>query len=261
KTPTEAMCMVECQVNVFAALRYNATYGTIVTVGVNTGYNTTLAFDSNGTGSINAVGVNIAQTVYKGNTDGLVFSAQPGQVLTADSNLNHPEGFAWNSLGAREDGVFLIASRNSTDIYFFPANTTQPPIAVSYTNLPGNAVEFCGEPLDCHADFALDGNGYLWVITSGGHVYISTTPQTTAIGGQLKYIGTVPLDQGYFAGLAFDTQGNIYYSGQLPGNVGFIYKAPMEDPMNGSVVYQGGPYIIDLATCAYPRNDISHLLA
>ncbi|KAG0219096.1 hypothetical protein BGW41_008320, partial [Actinomortierella wolfii] len=172
----------------------------------------------------------------------------------------------WSSLGAREDGIFLMASRDDNtagNAYFFPPNTTQPPSLVQFTNLPGNAVQFCGANFTtCYADLAIDGNGYLWVITGQGELYISTTPQTTAFGGQMKHIGTLSIPNfRNSAAIAFDMDGNVYFGGRFTDETGYIYKAPMEDPLNGSIVLTDVPYVIDLATCAYPKNDISHLLA
>ncbi|KAG0235915.1 hypothetical protein BGW41_000606, partial [Actinomortierella wolfii] len=262
QTPTEAMCLVECQVNMYAGFWYNATYGTVVSMGIDTGYNTTLVFDSNGTSSLNSLGVNVAQTVYKVNPQGQAFVAQPGQVFTPAPNLDHPTGGQFSSLASRADGIFLMAPRNGTTAYYFPPNTTDPPIPVIYTNLPGNAVTFCSSTETCYGDIAFDGNGYLWVFAPDGHIFISTTSQTTALGGPLKYIGTIPVtDLNPGAAIAFDAKGNVYMGGNRAGAGGFLYKATMEDPLNGSIVLTDVPHIIDLATCVYPTNDISHLLA
>ncbi|KAF9980616.1 hypothetical protein BGZ75_008241, partial [Mortierella antarctica] len=271
-TPTSTG-IIDCQVNLQIGIFYNIFNGTVSSLSPSTG-TTTLLFNSDGTGSVDANAVNILQTVYKSNVFGQVFKAQPGEKFTAAPNLNNPTNGEWSSFGARQDGIFMMAAaQGNGTAYYFPANSTAPPTAAVYTDLPGNSVGFCDNVDNCFTDLAFDGNGYLWVITTNGALFISTTPQTTTLGGKMKYIGQLQVDGVSIAspkvsvGIAFDSLGNVYYSGgtHLGGflnyDSGYVSKASMLHPLVSTKIYSDTAYVIDLATCAYPTIDISSLLA
>ncbi|KAF9977668.1 hypothetical protein BGZ75_010246 [Mortierella antarctica] len=180
--PTTAMCMIDCQVNLQIGLIYNIFNGTVSNLSPSTG-KTTLLFDSDGTGSINANAGNILQTEYKSNTLGQVFKAQPGGKFIGAPNLNNPTGGEWTSLGARQDSNFMMAAAlGNGNAYYFPADSTEPAIAAVYTDLPGNSVVFCNSKETCFTDLAFDDGEPI------------ASPKVSV-------------------GIAFDAFGNIYYSG------------------------------------------------
>ena len=145
----------------------------------------------------------------------LRYRARPGGSWTAATDPYRTETMAY---GARQDGMFMFASWLDTGTaYYHNDSTTAVSTAVKYTNLAGNAVAFCGIYVNCFQDLAFDGDDYLWVVDYQYNVFISTTPQTTTLGGPMKLLGKFPGPAGSAWGIAFDAFGHVYYGGMGGG--------------------------------------------
>ncbi len=80
----------------------------------------------------------------------------------------------------------------------------------------------------------------------------------------MKHIGKFLGPAGYSSwGIAFDAFGNIYYGGIGDGEqYSWVMRANMTAPLNTTLVFKSSVGAIgDLASCAYPKVDISSLLA
>ncbi|KAF9375024.1 hypothetical protein CPC16_000945, partial [Podila verticillata] len=136
------------------------------------------------------------------------------------------------------------------------------PLMAKYTNLAGNARTFCGGYYSYILDIAYDGNDYAWVIDGSGYLFISTLKQDALMGGPMKLIVRISNHPGdYSWGIAFDTFGYVYYGG-ASAPAGWVHRAHTSTLLDTTSYFKDPDRNYgDMASCAYPKVEISHLLA
>ncbi|KAG0320663.1 hypothetical protein BGZ99_004382 [Dissophora globulifera] len=236
---------------------------------MNTENNNAMAklYDANTTGSVWSLAVNKDGLELKSNF-GTVSSVTPGTSWQTASALY--SSLSIQAYGCRQDGTFIYASTLGGGNTYSHTTLTGATVQALFTNLASNKTPFCSlTPESCIYDVALDGYDYAWFLSANCDLYVSTSPQTAVFGGTVKHIGKIRgVPSGAVCwGLAFDGYANVYYAGMVFttatfSNDGWIAKAPMVNPLaSTTLLTTTGAQISDLASCAFPKTNVTALLA
>ncbi|KAF9579429.1 hypothetical protein BGW38_004310 [Lunasporangiospora selenospora] len=260
-------CELELQVGMDKGIGSNI--GDIFAVNIGSNSIGGLLYSSKNTGGVAAVAVNRRGTEFKASYP-KVYTGTSDDYWTNQPNL---ELSSWSmaAAGAFPNNSFIMATNENGGVAYIFDDPPGPLTLLKFTNVAGNARTFCADNLSCFLDIAIDGNGHAWVIDWMGYLYISTLSQFTNAGGPMKYIGRIPWLGAdttttiyRSVGIAFDSYGKVYYCGYTNTATTastWIRTASMETPLQASIFYTDtGKVYGDMASCAFPRNDISNLL-